>query len=333
MKMINTQHGLIQVIEQEKPELLDGHVLIRTEYSAISPGTEMIFVNKASDRSVKLGYNAVGIVEQVSEGVKHIRSGQRVACYGAPYVHHAGWLAVPANLTAVVPDHVDPQEAAFAGLGAIAVHALRVAQLQFGESVIVVGLGILGNIITQIAHAAAYRTVGLDVREDRVAMLQAEGLKYMYHRQADMEQQLAEAVGPYGADAVLHCASGPGEALINSSLEWIRDRGKIVIVGDLTTEFSRGMMFGKEAQVLISRAGGPGRYDPQYERENRDYPIGHVRWTEGRNVGEYIHLLAEGRISVKKLITNVYSVDDAVEAYENYRTPTDTIGTVIRYAP
>lgn len=333
MKMITTQHGVIKVIEQEKPELLSGHVLVRTEYSAISPGTEMSFVKKASERLVTLGYNAVGIVEQVSEGVKHIQAGQRVACYGAPYVHHAGWLAVPANLVAVVPEHVDPQEAAFAGLGAIAVHALRVAQLQFGESVIVVGLGILGNIISQIANAAAFRTVGLDLREDRAAMLRAQGFSHMYHQQADMEERLAEAVGFFGADAVLHCASGPGEALINSSLNWIRDRGKIVIVGDLTTEFSRGMMFGKEAQVLISRAGGPGRYDPQYERENRDYPIGHVRWTEGRNVGEYIRLLAEGRISIKKLITNVYSIDDAVEAYENYKTPTDTIATVIQYAP
>ena len=146
-----------------------------------------------------------------------------------------------------------------------------------------------------------------------------------------MEARLTEAVGRYGADAVLHCASGPGEQLMNSSMKWIRDRGKIVIVGDLTAEFSRELMFGKEAQVLISRAGGPGRYDAQYERENRDYPIGYARWTEGRNVEEYIRLLAEGRISIKKLITNVYGIDDAAEAYENYRQPTETIATVIKY--
>lgn len=331
MKTITTQNGKIIITQREKPELLHGHVLIRTEYSAISPGTEMIFVKGASDQLATLGYNAVGIVEQVGEGVKHIQVGQRVACYGAPYVHHAEWLAVPANLVAVVPDHVDPQEAAFAGLGAIAIHALRVADLRFGESAVVVGLGILGNIITQIAQAVAYRTVGLDLRSDRVAMLQEDGFSHIYHSQTEMEESLVDAVGPYGADAVLHCASGPGEHLINSSLKWIRDRGKIVIVGDLSVEFSRELMFGKEAQVLISRAGGPGRYDAQYERENRDYPIGHVRWTEGRNVEEYIRLLADGRISIKKLITNIYSIDDAAEAYENYRTPTETIATVIKY--
>jgi len=331
MKMIATQHGKIIIAEREKPALPIGHVLLRTTYSAISPGTEMIFVRKASDRLATLGYNAVGVVEQVGEGVEHLQEGQLVACYGAPYVHHAEWLAVPANLVAVVPGHVDPQEAAFAGLGAIAIHALRTADLRFGESVVVVGLGILGNLITQIAGAAAYRTVGLDVRGDRVAMLQERGFAHIYQDQAEMEARLTNAVGRFGADAVLHCASGPGEQLINSSMKWIRDRGKIVIVGDLTAEFSRELMFGKEAQVLISRAGGPGRYDVQYERENRDYPIGYSRWTEGRNVEEYIRLLAEGRISIKKLITNVYAIDNAAEAYENYRQPTETIATVIKY--
>jgi len=331
MKTIATQHGKIIIAEKEKPALLKGHVLIRTTYSAISPGTEMIFVRKASDQLATLGYNAVGVVERVGEGVEHIQVGQLVACYGAPYVHHAEWLAVPANLVAVVPDHVDPQEAAFAGLGAIAIHALRTADLRFGESVVVVGLGILGNLITQIAGAAAYRTVGLDLRGDRVAMLQEQGFTHMYQDQAEMEARLTDAVGRFGADAVLHCASGPGEHLINSSMRWIRDRGKIVIVGDLTAEFSRELMFGREAQVLVSRAGGPGRYDAQYERENRDYPIGYARWTEGRNVEEYIRLLAEGRISIKKLITNVYPIDDAAEAYENYRQPTETIATVIQY--
>lgn len=331
MKTITTQSGEIIITENDKPELLYGHVMIRTEFSAISPGTEMIFVKKASDQSVRLGYSAVGIVEQVGEGVSNIQVGQRVACYGAPYVNHSEWLAVPANLVAVVPDHVDPEEAAFAGLGAIAIHALRIADLRFGESAVVVGLGILGNVMTQIAHAAAYRTVGLDLNSNRVSMLQESGFSHMYHNQEEMEAHMAEAVGSNGADAVLHCASGPGEHLINSSLNWIRDRGKIVIVGDLTTEFSRNLMFSKEAQVLISRAGGPGRYDAQYERENRDYPIGHVRWTEGRNIEEYIRLLADRRISIKKLITHVYYIDNAAEAYENYKTPTDTIATLIKY--
>lgn len=331
MKAIATKSGEIVIAELDKPELLAGHVLIRTEYSAISPGTEMSFVKRASDQLVKMGYSAVGIVEQVGDQVKDIQVGQRVACYGAPYVHHATYLSVPTNLIAVVPDHVDPQEAAFAGLGAIAIHALRVADLRFGESAVVVGLGTLGNLISQIANAAAIRVAGLDLNHERAAMLRKQGLSHIYETQEQLEEQIEAAVGVSGADAVLHCASGPGEALINRSFQWIRDRGKIVIVGDLTTEFNRGLMFGKEAQVLISRAGGPGRYDAQYERNNVDYPIGFVRWTEGRNAGEYIRLLAEGRISMKQLITDVYPLAQAAEAYENYKQPTKTISTLIKY--
>lgn len=330
MKAVVTQSGKIVIGQYDVPKTPAGHVLIRTEYSAISPGTEMIFVRQASEKPAKLGYSAVGIVEQVGEGVEGIEVGSRVACYGAPYVHHAEWLSVPANLTAAVPDSVRPEDAALAGLGAIATHALRVADLRFGESVIVVGLGILGNLISQIASAAAFRTVGLDVSPERVAMLASQGFTHMYVGQEDMEANLADAVGRFGADAVLHCASGPGEALINRSFQWIRDRGKIVIVGDLSTEFSRNLMFGKEAQVLISRAGGPGRYDAQYERENRDYPIGYVRWTEGRNIAEYIRLLEEGRINVQPYITDIYPLERAPEAYKNYGKPA-TVATLFRY--
>ncbi|MHA0858247.1 zinc-dependent alcohol dehydrogenase [Paenibacillus sp. CMAA1364] len=331
MKYIATQAGKILIAEKDKPEVLPGYVLIRTEYSAISPGTEMGFVNKASDKIVTIGYSAVGIVEQLGEGVDEHYMGKRVACYGVPYVHHAEWLAVPTNLTALVPDHVAPQEAAFAGLGAIAIHALRVADLKFGESAIIVGLGILGNIIAQISNASAYRTSGIDLNSERTAMLRSQGLTHMYDEASQLEENLDEVTGGVGADAVILCASGSGEQIINPALEWIRLRGKVVIVGDISMEFARGLMFGKEAQILISRAGGPGRYDAEYEKKNQDYPIGYVRWTEGRNIAEYIRLLAEGRISVKPLITDVYPLERAAEAYANYETPTTTIATLIKY--
>lgn len=333
MRAIGTLQGKIIIMEMEKPELPSRHVLIRTEYSAISPGTEMGFVRRGTDTAVGLGYSAVGIVEQVGEEVSDRHVGQRVACYGVPYVRHAEWLAVPTNLTTPVPDSVSPEEAAFAGLGAIAIHALRIAELKFGESAVVVGLGILGNIIAQISSAAAYRTVGLDLNTERTTILreQGQGFSHVYDTASRLEANIGEATGGTGADAVILCASGPGEPLINQAMQWIRDRGKIVIVGDLTTEYSRGLMFGKEAQVLIARAGGPGRYDAGYERENRDYPIGYVRWTEGRNIGEYIRLLAEGRITVKPLITDIYPIERASEAYANYEMPTQTIATLIKY--
>lgn len=333
MKAIAASHGSITVLpDLAVPAPAKGHVLIRTEYSAISPGTELTALRRSTDTTIELGYSAVGIVEQVGPEVESLVPGQRVACYGAPYVRHAELMSVPVNLTAAVPDHVDPQEAAFAGLGAIAIHALRVADLRFGERAVVVGLGILGNLLAQIAAAASFVSLGYDRNPERVARLQQCGVPHAYSDQVALERSLHELSEGFGADSVLLCASGDGEKLINDSFTWIRDRGKIVIVGDITANFSRSAMFHKEAQVLISRAGGPGRYDPIYERQNQDYPYGHVRWTEGRNTREYIRLLAEGRIRVKPLITGVYPMADAKDAYDQHiQSPGTTIGTLLKF--
>ncbi len=316
MQGIVTRQGRVALEQLETPTVREGHILVRTEFSAISPGTELSIVKRAPEQSVNLGYSAVGIVERVGEGADAGLLGKRVACYGAPYVHHAERLAVPTNLTALVPDSVAAEEAAFGGLGAIAVHALRVARLSFGESVAVVGLGILGNLIAQIAHAAAYRTFGIDLDRARVEQLKRLGVKTVYEEEARLEEAMTALTGGgIGVDAVIVCASGPGERLLNKALQWIRPQGKVVVVGDVTMEFSRELLFAKEAQMLISRAGGPGRYDAAYERDNCDYPIGYVRWTEGRNLGEYIRLLSEGRITTKPLVTGIYPLAQAPEAY------------------
>lgn len=330
MKAIAAQHGKVIITNTESPSLPAGHVRIRTEYSAISPGTEMSMIKNSADQKVIIGYSAVGIITEIGDQVTGLQVGERVACYGAPYVRHAEELAVPSNLTAVVPDHVNPEEAAFAGLGAIAIHALRVADLRFGESAVVVGLGILGQIIAQISSAAANQVLGYDLNKDRVLSMR-QHMDQVYDSQEELERQIVVATGGYGADSVILCASGSGEELINSSMRWIRDKGKIVIVGDLTMNFSRELMFGKEAQVLISRAGGPGRYDTGYELENKDYPIGFVRWTEGRNVAEYIRLLAEKRIFIKPLIFRIVPLESVQEAYEQYGPTSTIMGTVFKY--
>lgn len=332
MKAVAALKGRISIVEIESGALPAGHVRVRNEYSAISPGTEMSILRSSSDRPWVLGYSSVGIVEEIGENVTGVAVGQRVACYGAPYVGHAQVIDVPSNLTAAVPEGVSAEEAAFGGLGAIAIHALRVADLRFGESTVVVGLGILGNITAQIGSAAALIVAGMDLNPERVGLLRDRGLAHAFSEQALLEERLPGLTGGYGADSVLLCASGPGQEMFGSAMRWIRDRGKIVVVGDVTTEFSRGQMFGKEAQVLISRAGGPGRYDASYERDNRDYPIGYVRWTEGRNVGEYVRLLAERRIEVAPLITDVYPFERAAEAYEKYeKAPSQVLGTLLKY--
>lgn len=330
MKAVATQKGKVHITEIERPSLPAGHVRIRTEYSAISPGTELSIIQSATKQQVIIGYSAVGIITEISEQVTGFQVGQRVACYGAPFVRHAEELAVPSNLVAPVPESVRPEEAAFAGLGAIAIHALRVADLRFGESVVVVGLGILGQMIAQIATAAALQVIGYDFNKDRASGMKLH-VKYSVDNQEDLERIIEPITGGHGVDSVILCAGGPGEELINSSLKWIRKQGKVVIVGDLSMNFSRELMFGKEAQVLISRAGGPGRYDTSYELENKDYPIGYVRWTEGRNIGEYIRLLAEKRIFMGSLISDIVPIEQAPDAYDQYGFSSSVMGTVFKY--
>jgi threonine dehydrogenase-like Zn-dependent dehydrogenase len=327
LKVIAAKEGSVVILDMEDPAPMEGHLRIRTEYSAISPGTELTMIRRSTANPAALGYSAVGIVESVGAGVTGWKVGARAACYGAPYVHHAELLSVPANLATPVPEWVAPEEAAFAGLGAIAIHALRTADLRFGESVAVVGLGILGNLIAQIANVSSFRTAGLDLSEARAALLRRCGALDVWSSQNEFEAHTDKVTGGLGFDSILLCASGKGEQLFNDAFKLLRDRGRIVIVGDVSAEFSRAAMFAKEAQVLISRAGGPGRYDLQYERENKDYPIGYVRWTEGRNTAEYVRLLAAKRITVEPLITGVYPPERAKEAYGQHGTPTAAVGT------
>ncbi|MGG4480959.1 zinc-binding alcohol dehydrogenase [Paenibacillus sp. CC-CFT742] len=334
MKIVAAKEGKVTILHADIPELNKRHVQVRTEYSGISPGTEMSAIKRSGESPVYLGYSAVGIVEQTGSEVRDIVPGDRVACYGVPYVRHAEIISVPTNLVTKVPPHVKPEEAAFTGLGAIAIHALRTADVRFGDKVLVVGLGILGNLVAQIAAAGACHTAAYDLSKARVQLLQEQmGIQAGLSTEEEVERFVMNETGGLGFDSILLCAGGPGEVLINKSLEWLRDRGKVVIVGDLSMEFSRDLMFRKEAQVLISRAGGPGRYDLQYEHHNQDYPIGFVRWTEGRNMDEYVRLLADKRITVGPAITHMFALDEAPEAYENYQSDSaqGALATLIKY--
>ena len=310
------------------PEMNETSVLAKTEYSALSTGTELMLLRKRID--AYLGYSGTGIVTDVGPGVTNIRVGQRVACYGVPT--HAEYFLANKHHVTIVPDHVDPQEAAFAGIGSIAVQALRQADLRFGETVVVLGLGILGQLAGQIARAAAYRVIAADLMEDRCLMAVESGINVVCRTIEEVSETVRQLTGGYGADCVLICASSKSERLIDKALEWIRDRGKVVIVGDTNTEFERDALFAKEASITVSRAGGPGRYDPSYEKEGRDYPYGYVRWTLHRNLCEFIRLLSEGLVRVKPLITGIYELNDIDKAYQSsIHSPQTNMGTLIQF--
>src|SRR5699024_10624725 len=235
MKVIKTKDGVIQITEIPEPEVKPNSVFIETTYSAISPGTEMSTKQNSKESKI-LGYSAVGNVLAVGDKVADINIGQKVACYGAPYVMHAEKLSAPKNLVTSIPDDVSEKDASFVGHGTIAIHGLRQAGLQFGETVVVVGLGIIGQIMCQIANAASYNVIGYDLLKDRCLHLEREGIKYAHSIEV-LEKSLEDLTNNQGVDAVILCAGGSNGELINNSLKWIRDRGKVIIVGDMNMNF------------------------------------------------------------------------------------------------
>lgn len=319
----------IHIVKKEKPVVKPSYLLVKTLHSAISPGTEAGLIEASADRQIPLGYSAVGEVVECGENVENYQIGDLVACYGAPYVEHSEYLLVPVTLCAKVPENVDPKAAALGGIGAIAIHALRVPKIEFGETVVVVGLGLLGQMIAKIADAAACEVLAYDLSEERAHMLQKEtGIKSFTKRE-DLEAVIKELTNGNGVDSVLLCPGGKRSPLTGQSLEWIRKQGKVVIVGDIEPDFPRNLMFGKEAQILISRAGGPGRYDPIYEKQAIDYPFGYVRWTEGRNVAEYLRLVSRNKVNVDAFITDEVDFEHVASAYDELLNKDSTTLTKI----
>ncbi|GIN72246.1 hypothetical protein J14TS2_27210 [Bacillus sp. J14TS2] len=332
LRKIVAKNQQIEIAHEDIPLLKPNYILIKTMYSVISPGTELGMMESSTDREVPLGYSAMGEVVEWGEGITDVEKGDLVACYGAPFVHHGEYLLVPRTLYTRVPESVEAKEAALAGIGAIAIHALRIAKLQFGEAVVIAGLGILGQMIAKIANAAAYHVIACDLYEERVAMLASDNGIHAFANVEQMKAKIFESTNGHGADAVLVCTGGKRSPLTHESLKWIRNKGKVVIVGDVEPDFPRDLMFGKEAELLISRAGGPGRYDEVYEKQAIDYPYGFVRWTEGRNIAEYIRLVSERRIDVQPLITAEVAFDDVLGEFEQLRNKkTSTLTKLIRY--
>lgn len=316
MRILQAINGEIYLNEIESPEVEDNHVLIETRYSAISPGTEFSMIKGSKEEAVNIGYSASGVIVKLGKNVENFKIGDKVAVYGAPYVGHKSVMSVPKTLVAKVPDNVSLEEASMGGLGAIAIHGLRQGNLSFGEVCVVVGLGIYGQLIAQIAHNAGMIVLALNRSEPRAKLLsEVSGIR-CFTDEEKLYEALMEVSDNRGADAVFLCAGGKVSPLTNKSLEWLRNRGTSVIVGDIEPHYDRELMFSKEITIKISRAGGPGRYDQSYEKYGNDYPYAYVRWTEGRNVKEFLRLLSDKRISVDKYFQESTAIEEYKEAYE-----------------
>ncbi len=304
----------------DDPELFPAGVEIDVRATAVSPGTETSLIRRCrehSDRPRSLGYTGAGVVRRVGAAAQGgFEPGRAVACYGGPYTRHATRLVVPWTLAAPIPEGVPFEAAAFGGLGAIAMHAVRRGSFAAGDSVIVYGLGILGQLMAQILRAWGCRALGVDQVAGRLELARSLGCEAVCNAATDDLAAAAEAFAPGGVDgAILTTSLQP--PMTDQAAGCCRERGRIVMVGGGgEIRFDRGPVFAKELDLLISRAGGPGRYDAQYEKQGQDLPAGFVRWTEGRNTAHVLGMIAAGSLDVEALITHRLPRQRAAEAYE-----------------
>jgi predicted dehydrogenase/threonine dehydrogenase-like Zn-dependent dehydrogenase len=265
---------------------------------------------------VALGYSAAGKVIAVGAGVTRFSVGDVVACAGAGFASHAEYVSVPENLTVRVPEGLSTAEAAFVTLGAIAMQGVRRAEVGLGSRVAIVGLGLLGQIGSQIACAAGCRVLGIDLDRGRVELAVSNGAECGVT--PDSEDPIAAAMkmsDGVGLDAVIIYAGTKSSALANQAFEMARERGKVVVVGDIGMDLERPVFYNREQDFLISRSYGPGRYDPSYELDGLDYPIAYARWTENRNMEDFLRLAASRAIRLGTLIAAEYPIEKAPEAY------------------
>jgi predicted dehydrogenase/threonine dehydrogenase-like Zn-dependent dehydrogenase len=263
-----------------------------------------------------LGYSAAGTVMAVGSGVTRFSVGDTVACAGAGFANHAEYISVPENLTVRVPKGLDTAEAAFVTLGAIAMQGIRRARVGLGDRVGIVGLGLLGQIGSQIACAAGCRVLGIDLDRARVELAVSNGAERGVT--PDSEDPVAAAMkmsDGVGLDAVIIYAGTKSSSLANQAFEMARERANVVVVGDVGMDLERPVFYNREQDFLISRSYGPGRYDPSYELDGLDYPIAYVRWTENRNMEDFLRLAASRAIKLDTLIAAEYPVEKAPEAY------------------
>ena len=344
--------GPVQVLDVPRPTIGSAEVLVRTVASVISPGTERAVTAlarssllakararpdlvrqvarkahaegvAAAARAVRgrlaadlpLGYSAAGVVVEVGAAVDGIRVGQLVATGGAGKANHAEFQAVPHLLCAVVPDGVPPQDAAFATLASIPLHALRLSGVGPGAKVVVLGLGLLGQLAARLAMASGCDVAGIDPSESARKTAADVGVLALDESGDATTSQILHWSRGRGADTVLVCAAGRSAEPMSRTPALCRDRATVVMVGDVGMPPRRTPYYEREISLLFARSYGPGRYEPSYEAWGVDYPAGQVRWTEGRNQEAVLDLLASGRLAVSDLVTHTFDIGRADEAY------------------
>ena len=363
------RRGLKEIIVDEVPDpsAAPHHVLVRPVYSLISSGTETASIHsegvlkevadnpshlrkvwevmkqagpvrtlsevraKFSEYAV-LGYSGAGVVVERHPTVKDLEVGERVA-YGGEGTGHGETVLVGRNLASRVPDAVPFEHACFATLGSIAMNAVRIAGVSLGDTVAVIGLGLVGQLVAQLVRLQGGVVIATDLKAERVELAGRLGADHpIQPGGAPAKESVAALTEGRGADCVIIAAAAKSSAPARLALELCRDRGRIVVVGAVEMSFPWQEMYMKEIQLFMSRAYGPGSYDPEYEKRGRDYPVTYVRWTENRNMGEFLRLVESGRLRLEPLITHRFPLEEAAEAYATIMdAASNSLAVLLRY--
>lgn len=281
------------------------------------------------DEPNPLGYSSCGIVLE-APAESPAGPGELVACAGAGYAGHAEIVSVPRTLCARVPPRVQPEQAAYATVCAIALHGVRLCGLQLGDVAAVVGLGLVGQLTLELLRAAGCVALGVDPDEARVGLAREAGF-FATTAPADLDSEVGRHTAGRGADGMLVTAASRSAAPLATAIEVARERATVCIVGDVPIESARAPLFAKELRLVVSRSYGPGRYDPHYEEGGHDYPAGYVRWTEGRNLEEVLRLMAAGALRPERLTTHRYPLGDAPSAYALLNGDEPSVGILLDY--
>jgi polar amino acid transport system substrate-binding protein len=368
----NRKTGRPFVGEVPVPALQQGRVLVRTVSSLISAGTERAAVELVSKGLVQearqrpdlvkavvakvknegllntfasvrdkmaasqaLGYSAAGVVAAVADDVTEFQVGDRVACAGVGYASHAEVLSVPKNLCVHLPEGVSFESGAYGTLGAIALQGVRLAEPTLGESVVVIGLGLVGQLTVQLLKANGCRVFGLDLDQSRVELALELGADKAIVSNDAAAKEIETWTRGHGADAVLITAATDSNQPIELAARISRLKGRVIVVGMTGMDIPRAPFFSRELKLIISMSYGPGRYDPEYEERGHDYPLPYVRWTEKRNIESFLELIAEKRLNVERLTTHRFPIAEADRAYQlisgELREP--NLGVVLNYDP
>jgi predicted dehydrogenase len=373
MKQIaqNYKSGELVVLDVPAPTCRPGGVLVRSLYSLISTGTEMMKVSEASmsmvgmararpdqvrkvldqvqqqgivttykkvmnklDSFTPLGYSLCGVVTEVGKGAAEFEVGDLVACAGNEQALHAEYNWVPVNLCAKVPAGVQPEHAAFATVASIAMHGVRRAEVQLGEIAAVIGLGLIGQLVVRLLAAAGVQAIGIDPVPDRCRLAEKAGAAAAGSPDDldTMVAELARISGGRGADHVFLSAGGNTNGPVEAAVRLARDRARVIDIGKMKLDLPWNAYYEKELDVRFSRSYGPGRYDTRYEIDGIDYPAGYVRWTEKRNLESFLDLIARGQLEVAALIDGVFPFGDAAKVYGNLKDGSlKAVGVLLEY--